>query len=462
MATSQHSNDNFAAPSLLLLSAPSRPTTRAVLHAAYRSPVAAALSRLGQHGSGVAPILVIAVAGSVLAPDDRTDRPGFVRWKISQELLAELYTIIASLCSERAVHDEANRGKCDDVEARVVLVQYERCATKPEAHNRPYSHPRASSETVVLDLSTFAATVRPWKTIFHASSECGHELVAAYLARVQGQPKFLQDQIIAVDSGMAFSDSGSTPERYGIGTATTQDLASAAQDTEGIIRGHETVCLGGTFDHLHSGHKLLLEAAALLLRIPVDSGSCTMIIGVSGEKLLKNKEYAEEIQPWDARARCILTFLSTVFGAPTTSEVPVTTVRDEHGSPTSISELQAKFRDGAVLARCVKIQDPLGPTISEEAIDAIVASTETRGGAVVINSKRTARGWRPLKIYEVDLLDATQTEDVRHGNFGGREQQEPNIARPGSSESSTLAAKISSTEIRKRKAEARKFYLVSR
>ena len=42
---------------------------------------------------------------------------------------------------------------------------------------------------------------------------------------------------------------------------------------------YKGICLGGTFDHLHSGHKVLLSQAALLV-------SKRILCGVTGDALL--------------------------------------------------------------------------------------------------------------------------------------------------------------------------------
>ena len=52
--------------------------------------------------------------------------------------------------------------------------------------------------------------------------------------------------------------------------------------------------LGGTFDHLHNGHKLLLSQALL-------SSDSRILIGVTTDKLLIKKAYAEFIEPFTIR-----------------------------------------------------------------------------------------------------------------------------------------------------------------
>jgi phosphopantetheine adenylyltransferase len=271
----------------------------------------------------------------------------------------------------------------------------------------------------VFDLAAFASTVYPWRTVFHPSTESGYELLNAFLEYSQGKQKFLQNQLVAVEGGITLTTSESPPV--------------APND---FIKGRDVTCLGGTFDHLHPGHKLLLHATVLLMGIPEKrSGKqAVLIVGISGDELLKNKKYAEVLQPWDVRANKVLQFLSTIFNSASssnTNSLPPT-------SSPSPDELHATFRDGTVLVRCVNIHDPFGPTISEEIMDVIVVSGETRSGGQAINDKRTEKGWKPLDVFEIDVLDP---HDIMEDN--------------NSVQSNGFASKISSTVIRQRIAEAR-------
>ena len=68
-------------------------------------------------------------------------------------------------------------------------------------------------------------------------------------------------------------------------------------------RAYEEVVLGGTFDRLHAGHKLLLSAAALC-------ATRRVLVGVTGAPMLVQKRGAEVIQPVDLRNAMVTEFLS--------------------------------------------------------------------------------------------------------------------------------------------------------
>ena len=138
--------------------------------------------------------------------------------------------------------------------------------------------------------------------------------------------------------------------------------------------------------------------------------------------------------PWTTRARSVMSFLATILDL--TFENSDTSDADAFKDN---EEIQASMCHGSVLVRCANIPDPFGPTITEEGIRAIVVSAETRSGGKAINDRRAEKTWRPLDVYEIDVLDSKSIEE---GGNGG-----------GSSES--FESKISSTTIRKQRAEAK-------
>jgi phosphopantetheine adenylyltransferase len=383
---------------LFLLSSPPRPLERAALHAAFHEPLTSVLAQVSSQSSGLgpAPILTIALAAPFLP----------IRWESAQSLLAGLYSLVASTGT--------------DVDVRIVLVDHVQGRTYPPDRIAP------PNDSIVLELGDFASSAHKpaprWERIFHASTEAGYELLTAFLTCAERSQTLLQRQIVAVPGGLSLSKASEV-------TARPLDANSAS-------KRFNTVCLGGTFDHIHAGHKLLLHASALRLALPRNrdaSSPATLIIGVTGNELLKNKKYAEELESWSSRTRSVLSFLSTVFSEPLADDLPL-------DAPIgSDEEIRALFFNGSLAVRCVNISDPFGPPIHEEACDAIVLSAETRGGGTAINDRRAERGWKPLEVFEIDILN-TFNEDG----------EVVEVVDPAD-----FSAKISSTEIRKRRAEAR-------
>jgi phosphopantetheine adenylyltransferase len=435
-------------PHLLLLPPPPRPATRASLDAAYRPSITSVLSKLGLASTSPAPqkpssaVLVIALTAPVLAGRHGSPSPK-VSWKYAQSLIAGLYTTIAIVCAQHGVQTdmgaaESNSGGPDNIgsslDARIVLVDHVRGRAYEPAYDGSF---RKHNGTPIMDLAAFATHVRPWATLFHPVSEPGYELLAAYLRLVEGHQTFLQSQIVAVDAGISLLTGDS-------GTASNSVGAGPDDSDAGVTPGYEVACLGGTFDHLHPGHKLLLHATALLLQLPDPekdpSARRVLVIGVSVDELLKNKKFAEELEPWDRRVLSVLSFLRTILdlSASTAATLPSSSTSTGPGG-----EIQATFHGGLLLVRCVPLNDPFGPTVAEERIDVIAVSGETRGGGKAINDRRTEKGWAPLDVFEVDVLDATDVAALDEG------------ADDGAVKSEDFTAKISSTTIRQQRAEAR-------
>mmetsp|Transcript_13822 Transcript_13822/g.35260 ORF Transcript_13822/g.35260 Transcript_13822/m.35260 type:complete len:166 (+) Transcript_13822:62-559(+) len=128
----------------------------------------------------------------------------------------------------------------------------------------------------------------------------------------------------------------------------------------------KTTVLGGTFDHLHAGHKkLLLEA--------VNRATHKVVIGLSDGSLLENKKFKEYMESYDTRERILREFLVSL-------------------NPDLTYEI-------------VKITDPYGPTLTSAELDAIIVSEETVKGAAKINELRQSESHLPpLEVIVVDCL----------------------------------------------------------
>ncbi|KAF5022565.1 hypothetical protein F66182_5398 [Fusarium sp. NRRL 66182] len=390
-------------PSLLLLPSPPNPPSPSTLSAAYSAPLTSVLAKL--KSSSTPQTLIIGLALPILTGS--SPRSKSIKWSTAQSLLAGIYTLTSVICAKENIPVDVGAG-VGSVDVRVVLVDHE--------HGRRYEPDFEGgfdvNNTAVLDLAAFATKIKPWETVYHPSSEQGYELLSSFLSFAEKKQTFTQSQLAAIEGGISL----------------TVEAALSASESQ---RGFGTVCLGGTFDHLHPGHKLLLHASVLLLNIPPSDSNqiSTLVVGISSDELLAKKKFAEELQPWDQRAQTVLSFLSTLLEYDTTAASPPT-----HSKP---DETVATLRDGRVKVRCIVLRDPFGPPIHEEDADAIVVSAETRSGGKAINERRADKGWKPLEVFEIDVLD---TDEVGEG---------------GVSKTEDFATKISSTAIRQQRAEAK-------
>ena len=123
------------------------------------------------------------------------------------------------------------------------------------------------------------------------------------------------------------------------------------------------ICIGGTFNILHKGHKSLIKKA---FEIAGKKGS--VFIGVTSGEVIKRKE---DIKPFEIRKKAIEEFLS----------------QEELTEDVTIEQ----------------IYDKCGPSVKEE-FDAIVVSPETINTAEEINKKRKRLKKKPLKIIQIPFI----------------------------------------------------------
>ncbi|KAJ2852034.1 hypothetical protein IWW36_000613 [Coemansia brasiliensis] len=145
---------------------------------------------------------------------------------------------------------------------------------------------------------------------------------------------------------------------------------SCSSRTETPWKSHPHVAVGGTFDHLHVGHKILLTAAAMV-------ATKRVVCGISADRLLESKKYRELLEPYRDRELHVLLFLR-------------------------------KIRKDLIV-ELVPISDPYGPTAVDASIEALVVSQETLAGSQSLNVRREENGLQPMKLMAIDLV-ATLSE----------------------------------------------------
>jgi pantetheine-phosphate adenylyltransferase len=125
--------------------------------------------------------------------------------------------------------------------------------------------------------------------------------------------------------------------------------------------------LGGTFDHLHAGHKILLTTGAMLC-------SEKLIVGVTTDTLLASKSNAPYLESLTERKARVRGFLQAI-------------------KPHIIHDV-------------VTIDDVYGPTGWDPDIQVLIVSHETISGADAIARHRESKGLPPLRPFVIDVISA--------------------------------------------------------
>eukprot|EP00171_Calliarthron_tuberculosum_P014366 IDg14366t1 len=144
-----------------------------------------------------------------------------------------------------------------------------------------------------------------------------------------------------------------------------KDQCTADSCTHGATGAFGAVAVGGTFDRLHAGHRLLLTAAAWAARDAV-------WVGVAGEPLLSRKSHRALISPLSTRLHAVDDFI-------------------QRAAPS-------------LVVRTSELRDSAGVAGSEKSISALVVSRETLRGARRVNEERASRGLPGVAILAVDVL----------------------------------------------------------
>ncbi|KAL1405290.1 hypothetical protein Q8F55_008917 [Vanrija albida] len=169
------------------------------------------------------------------------------------------------------------------------------------------------------------------------------------------------------------------------------DLASRILETAGVTAPHHTVpspalpqpgslqpatsapgypvtALGGTFDHLHAAHKILLHIGLFVTEK-------RLFNGIISPELLASKSNAHLVQSLDQRIANVAAFLN-------------------------------RTGPGDTLVEVEEIKDALGPTRWDPTIKALVVSRETLNGGADINKVRKADNLEELTVLSIDVISS--------------------------------------------------------
>ena len=385
---------------LLLLPRPPSEVSLSTLKVAYGPGLNQVLQMASKASVGSSNVILdVAIA--------HNDESTFQYSKV-QKLLGLMYRLICVFCTENSIDLQYD----NDVDARLIIfhsgVIDQHQTTRDERFQRHHSFG---------DLQSLAQSDRAWQRLLSLESESAENLLQDFL-RIRGRSP----------SGILHSDQIQIERVPGGLTLHQNSPQNASQEIS--CRRHRSVAVGGTFDHLHAGHKLLLTMTALVLDSEAIPGAC-LTIGITGDELLKNKSFKEELEDFPERQLAVQDFVLAILGLVSLSHVLDSTRRIE-GAPPHGREVHTTFKSGLTI-KYVEIFDPCGPTITDETITALILSAETRSGGRVVNDKREEKGWSALEIFEVDVIDA--------GEANGDSRNQPNDKFQG---------KISSTDIRRR------------
>ncbi|MDR0372978.1 MAG: pantetheine-phosphate adenylyltransferase [Nitrososphaerota archaeon] len=148
------------------------------------------------------------------------------------------------------------------------------------------------------------------------------------------------------------------------------------------MKQYKKVAVGGTFDELHSGHKVLLSKA-------FEVGE-QVIIGLTSDEFVQQIGKSHKTASYEERCQGLEAYLA---GRGLIERVQI-----------------------------VSLKDPYGLTLSARDIDALIVSKETQKTGQLINQKRQAVGYPPIQLVVVDMVPAQNhgsisTTRIRRGEI---------------------------------------------
>ncbi|KAL2827435.1 hypothetical protein BDW59DRAFT_57570 [Aspergillus cavernicola] len=401
-------SDRIPPPLALLLLPPPPSASFDQFRAVYESILATVFTDLLKAINGSNRIASLDIALSLPGLQSPSCQPPTKVFAGLQRIVEHIYRLIGVVCTERNIEMEAPGG----IDSRVILLDFDSVRS-----SKSISKEFGLRNGPIVDVKSLASSKRLWGSVFYPDTPAGQELAAAFSSFYTSTKD---------PNGGILRPVSRTPQ-----WTPGESLVVPGGTHESVL--HHSVILGGTFDHFHIGHKLLLTATALVLQ-PAGTGHSsqerTITVGVTGDEMLKNKKYAQFLESWDDRSRSTGAFLNSImdFGPP---EMGASHIEQIYKPGPNGRAMVMKIRPGITL-RLVQILDPYGPTITEANLSALVVSKETRSGGAAVNQERAKREFKQLEVFEVDVIHFGEVATEEVENF---------------------ASKISSTDIRRRRME---------
>ncbi len=137
-------------------------------------------------------------------------------------------------------------------------------------------------------------------------------------------------------------------------------------------RPFREVAIGGTFDALHRGHKILLRTAF--------RAGDRVLVGLSRNGFVRRLRKGHRVDPYPKRRRELASFLK---------------------------------REGLLeRAKIVPLDDPYGPAVKDSTVRALIVSRATKRMADRINTIRRHRGLKPLSVVSIRMVLAEDFEPI--------------------------------------------------
>ena len=133
--------------------------------------------------------------------------------------------------------------------------------------------------------------------------------------------------------------------------------------------------MGGTFDHLHEGHKFLLKTALSL--------SDYIEIGLTTQNLLENKQFTSKLEDYETRKENLKTYIKSIADLKRINIVDI------------------------------KNWDDMNKYAQDPEYEGLIVSQETYENASKLNNNREEMGLKPLILIVIPIIKDKNKKKIR-------------------------------------------------